>query len=93
MTIIESAGLDDGDRGQIVGVDVLIELGCVRDVFFARGQGPHELGLVLEGIADVAVPVVGIRFSGVGHVEIPALAVVLEGNILRHQRIADAFNI
>ena len=32
VTVIEAAGLDDGDRGQVAGVDVFVELSRVGDV-------------------------------------------------------------
>ena len=90
MTVVHAAGLDDGDWGQVAGIDILIEFGGVRDVCLAGGLGTHELGLVLEGIADVAVLVEAVRLGGIGNVKIPVFAEVLEGNIVSDEIVTDA---
>src|SRR5580658_8215472 len=39
VTIVEAAGLNDGDWRQVAGVDVLVELSCISDVGFACSLG------------------------------------------------------
>jgi len=90
VTIVEAAGLDDGDRRQVTGVDVFVELGGVPDVGFAGGLGAHELGLVLEGVTDVAVFIERVRLGGISYIEIPVLAEVLERNVMSDEIVTDA---
>src|ERR1700722_12463198 len=40
------------------------------------GRVGHDVAGVLEGVADVAIRVVGIGSSGIGYVEVPAFAEV-----------------
>ena len=58
--LVDAAGLDDGDRWQVAGVDAFVEFGSVANVGFAGSLGAHELGLILEWVADVAVLVKGV---------------------------------
>ena len=63
VAIDQAAGLDEGDRGQVSVRDVVVEVGGVLDVGRADGGVGHDGGVVLEGIADVAV-LVGVRADG-----------------------------
>src|SRR5437660_9933310 len=60
MTVHPAAGLDVGDRGQIGAGDITVEIGGVNDVGRANGIVDHDLRLIMERVADVAI-LVGLR--------------------------------
>src|SRR5579862_5194883 len=89
MAVAKAAGLDDGNGGQRGFGDVFVELVGVLDVGFAQVLVGHDVGGVLEGIADVAVLVVGIGFAGVHQIAAPMFAIVFEGDVLLHEGVAN----
>ena len=90
VTVVHAAGLDDGDRGQVTGIDIFVEFGGVRDVRLTGRLGTHELGLILEGVADVAILIEAVRLGRIGNVQIPVFAEVLEGDVVSDQIVTDA---
>src|ERR1700733_1683948 len=89
MTVIESARLDDGDRGKIARINIGVQFGCVPDVRLTSGLGTHELRLVLEWVAYVAVLVEGVGFGWIGDVEIPVFAEILERYVVSYKVVTD----
>ena len=55
MTVHPAAGLDIGDRGQIAAGDITVKIGGVNDVGGANGIVGHDLRLIMERVADVAI--------------------------------------
>ena len=55
MTIEQTVGFAEGDRGKLVGLDVGQQVDGVLDMRGALCRVPHDRGRILEGIADLAV--------------------------------------
>src|SRR5258708_2367029 len=96
MTIHPAAGLDVGNRGQIAAGDIAVKIGGVNDVGSANGVVGHDLRLIMERVADVAV-LVAVRADGavvelvfVGEVPIPLIAIVFPGDVLFKEHVGDA---
>ena len=85
MAVHQAAGLDEGNRGQSVVGDVVVEVERVLHVVGAGVGAGHDLKIVLERVADVAVLVGGfadgavIELVGIGDVVVPLIAVILPG--------------
>src|ERR1700731_2947714 len=96
MTIHPAAGLDVGNRGQIAAGDIAVKFGGVNDVGGANGVVGHDLRLIVERVADVAIlgavwadgAVVELVF--VGEVLIPLIAIVFPGDVLFKELVGDA---
>src|SRR5467141_2310861 len=96
MTIHPAAGLDVGNRGQIAAGDIAVKIGRVNDVGSANGVVGHDLRLIVERVADVAI-LVAVRADGavvelvfVGEVLIPLIAIVFPGDVLFKEHVGDA---
>src|SRR5438445_2679053 len=96
MTVHPAAGLDVGDRGQIAAGDIAVKIGGVNDVGGANGVVGHNLRLIVERVADVAIRV-AVRADGavvelvfVGEVLIPLIAVIFPGDVLFKEHVGDA---
>src|ERR1700694_1543942 len=96
MTVHPAAGLDVGDRGQIAAGDVAVKIGGVNDVGGANGVVGHDLRLIMERVADVAI-LVAVRTDGavvelvfVGEELIPLIAIVFPGDVLFKEHVGNA---
>ena len=97
MAVDQSARLDERDRRQRAVLRCRVYRLAVSWICAVRISGVrHDRGVVLERIADVAV-LVGVRADGpvvelvgVGDVVVPLIAVVLPGDVVREQVVADA---
>src|SRR6266566_5871652 len=96
MTVHPAAGLDIGDRGQIAAGDITVKIGGVNDVGGANGIVGHDLRLIVERVADVAI-LVAVRADRavvelvfVGEVMIPLIAIVFPGDVLFKEHVGDA---
>src|ERR1700736_3761207 len=96
MSVNPAAGLHIRNRGKVAALDVFVQVFGVLQVCVADGGVGHDFGLVLEGVADVAVLVaLGSHGSVVNlvfivEVGIPLSAVMLPGNAGCHQHVGDA---
>ena len=96
MSVNPAAGLHIRNRGKVAALDVFVEVFGVLQVRGADGGVGHNLGLILEGVADVAVLVAlgshGSVVNLVFIVEVGILlsAVMLPGNAGCHQHVRDA---
>jgi hypothetical protein len=96
VTVDIAAGLDDRDRGQRVAGDIRVQVDRVLDVRLHLLRMRHDGRVVLERVADVAV-LVGVRAVGavvqlvrIVDVVVPLVAVILPGDVLLVERVADA---
>src|SRR6266702_2912921 len=89
VTVDETAGLDEGDCGEGVVLDVGVEVGGVLDMCGDQGGVGHDVAGVLEEVADVAVNVGGVLVVRVVLIDVPLIAVVLEGDVFLLQSISD----
>src|SRR6266478_8472294 len=96
MTIHPAAGLDVGNRGQIAAGDIAVKIGGVNDVGSANGVVGHDLRLIMERVADVAI-LVAVRADGavvelvfVGEVLIPLIVVGFPRDVVFKQYVSDA---
>lgn len=89
MPIYKTTRLDDGNSWKVTSLHVFVEVGQVLDVLLAKRWVGHDVAGVLEGIADIAIRIKRVVVVGIGQVEIPAIAVVFEGNILRQQSVSN----
>ena len=69
-------------------LDVLVKLAGVVNVSRTQRWVGHDVGRVLEGIANVAIAIRQVSDRAV-----PMSAVVSEGDVLLKQRIADVANV
>ena len=88
VTIHSAIWLGDDDRGQMPALDVLVKLAGVVNVSRTQRWVGHDVGRVLEGIANVAIAIRQVSDRAV-----PMSAVVPEGDVLLQQRIADVANV
>src|SRR5467141_32992 len=96
MTVHPAAGLDVRDRGQIAAGDVIVKIGGVNNVGGANGIVGHDLRLIMERVADVAI-LVAVRADGavvelvlVGEVLIPLIIVGLPRDVVFKHYVSDA---
>src|SRR5882757_723353 len=85
MTIVHAAWLDDGDWRQVSGVDIFVELRSVCDIGLTGSLSSHELGLVLERVANVAILIEAVRLRRIGNMKIPVFAEVLERDVVSNE--------
>src|SRR6266566_7750997 len=96
MTVHPAAGLDVGDRGQIAAGDITVEIGGVNDVGRANGIVGHDLRLIMERVADVAILVAlradraVVELVFVGEVLIPLIVVGFPRDVVFKQYVSDA---
>src|ERR1700736_2910386 len=96
MSVNPAAGLHIRNRWEVAALDVFVEVLGVLQVRGADGGVGHDFGLVLEGVADIAVLIaLGSHGSVVNlvfivEVGIPLSAVMLPGNAGCHQHVGDA---
>src|SRR6202034_2363820 len=81
---------------QLAVRNVRVKVGGVLDMSGADSRIGHDRGVVLEGVADVAV-LVGVladrtivQLVRIVHIVVPLVAVVLPGNIVLDHVVADA---
>src|SRR5215472_9162017 len=96
MAVHPSAWLHKRDRGQLAVVDVLVEMIHVHDVAGTYVLVGHDLLLILESVADVAVLIaLWANFSKVELIRIvdiavPLIVVALPGDIVGEHHVGDA---
>src|SRR5215469_12395432 len=96
MAIYPATWLDERYRRQLSVPDVLVELVRVENMRGAHRRVGHDLCLVLEAIADVAVGIALwahleiVKLILIVEVVVPLVVVALPRNIVLQQDIADA---
>src|SRR5215472_18248079 len=95
MAIHPSARFYERNRGQLPAPDVLIELVGVEDVRRSNSRVSHDLRLVLESVADIAVLIAllpdrsVVLLIFVGEIGIPLIVVALPRNVVLQHHIRD----
>src|SRR5580765_1678061 len=96
MAVYPAAGFHIGNCGQRAVGDVFVEIDRVFQVLGADGGVGHDLRLVLERIADVAVLIAGradrtvVQLVFVAEVGVPLVAVVFPGDARFKEHVGDA---